>query len=167
MHGWVLPRVAAHLQWLRFPVVRMGHNRSRAYKGSAGLAFNCHSFFTSRDLSQMPLPRRNSNFQSLLLPIHLLVAWQAREHSEVSLLTVNSNEEFPWFPVIAYDPRNKDSKIMQNATSLHAAGKFNHVCKFLGPQEFHRFITGFIKENWLFYLSPRDQLSLTHKWKLR
>jgi len=133
MHGWVLPRVAAHLQWMRFPVMRVGHNRSRAYKGSAGLAFNCHSFFTSRDLSQISLLCKNSSFQSLLLSIHSLVAWQASEHSEVSFLTVNSNEKFPWFLVIVYDPRNKDSKIMQNATSLHATGKFYHVCKFLAP----------------------------------
>lgn len=36
---------------------------------------------------------------------------------------------------------------MQNAASLHATEKFNHICKFLGPEGFHMFITGFIKEN--------------------
>lgn len=42
-------------------------------------------------------------------------------------------QKFPWFLVTTCDPRNKDSKMKQNATGRHSNRKYRHVCQFLGP----------------------------------
>lgn len=42
-------------------------------------------------------------------------------------------QKFPWFLVTTCDPRNKDSKMKQNATGRHSNRKCRHVSQFLGP----------------------------------
>lgn len=114
--------------------MRAGHNRSRAYKGSAGMAFSYHSFFSQQGfIPDTSYPQKLSHFQSATPHSSPCSLANKQTVSEVSFLPVNSNEKFPWLPVITNDPRNKDSKIIQNATGLHATRKFKHVCQFLGP----------------------------------
>lgn len=163
MLGLVGPRVVPYLRRLRLfffamtlvsPEVTAGHSRPRAYKGSAGMTFSCHSFFSQqRFIPDASLPQKWSNFQSLLHSIHPLAAWQTSKQfqkSASSQSTVMKN--FHGFL--------RSHKTLETRTPK--SYKMQQVCMQLGKLStsvncwdqwwFFRFITGFIKENQLFYL---------------